>query len=48
MTLKKAHKILRKRGIVWFDYFNLMQYRSHDTLLNEAITRIQTFLTIGY
>ncbi len=48
MTLSKAHKILKKHGIIWLDYFDLMQYTSHNRLLNEAITRIQTFLTIGY
>lgn len=48
MTLKKAHKLLEKHDVIWFDYFDLMQYRSHDILLNEAITRVQTFLTIGY
>jgi hypothetical protein len=48
MKLALAYKILRESKVVWIDYFDLIKHRGRSRLLDFAITRVQTFLTIGY
>ena len=48
MPLKTAYKILKSHNIVYYDYFDLMRHRSFNHMVNMAIERVQTFLTIGY